>query len=177
VETWLPNTAPLERPEMNRIPGNLFPRVLNRPLPVAVKAEGVWIEDDAGRRFLDASGGAIVVNLGHGRREIADAVRDQILSHHYVHPTMFTTPVVEQLASALAAHTPQGLDRFYFVSSGSEAVETAIKLARQIHLEAGRAQRFRLISRWKSYHGLTLGGHLVVAIFGESFHLTDRRHI
>ena len=56
-------------------------------------------------------------------------------------------------------------------------VETAIKLARQIHLEAGRAQRFRLISRWKSHHGLTLGGHLVVAIFGESFHLTDRRHI
>jgi len=142
---------------MDRIPGNLFPRVLTHPLPVAVKAEGVWIEDNAGKRYLDASGGAIVVNLGHGRREIADAVRDQILSHHYVHPTMFTTPVVEQLASALAAHTPQGLNRFYFVSSGSEAIETAIKLARQIHLEAGRTRRFRLVARWKSYHGLTLG--------------------
>jgi len=70
---------------------------------------------------------------------------------------MFTTPTVEELAAALASHAPSGIDRFYFMSSGSEAVETAIKLARQIHLECGRPQRMRLISRWKSYHGLTLG--------------------
>jgi hypothetical protein len=106
---------------------------------------------------LDASGGAVVVNIGHGRSAIADAVRDQILKCHYAHPTMFTTPVVERLARALADHAPQGIERFYFMCSGSEAVETAIKLARQIHLAHGRDGRIRLISRWKSYHGLTLG--------------------
>jgi adenosylmethionine-8-amino-7-oxononanoate aminotransferase len=79
---------------------------------------------------------------------------------------MFTTSVVERLATALAGHAPTGIERFYFVSSGSEAVETAIKLARQIHLEAGRAQRFRLISRWKSYHGLTMGA---LSAMGRTF--------
>jgi adenosylmethionine-8-amino-7-oxononanoate aminotransferase len=137
--------------------GNLFPRIFNKPLPVAKSARGVWIEDSEGNRYLDASGGAIVVNVGHGREEIAKAVYEQILACHYVHPTMFTTRPAENLASALANHSPQGLDRFYFLSSGSEAVEAAIKLARQIHLANGRLQRFRLVARWKSYHGLTLG--------------------
>jgi len=140
-----------------RIPGNLFPRKLDGLLPVAEKGEGVWIEDADGRRYLDASGGAVVVNVGHGREEIARAVYDQILKCHYAHPTMFTTSVVEELSSALAKHTPPGLDRFYFLSGGSEAVETAIKMARQIHLASKRPERIRLISRWKSYHGLTLG--------------------
>jgi adenosylmethionine-8-amino-7-oxononanoate aminotransferase len=139
------------------IVGNLFPRILDKPLPEAKSARGVWIEDSKGHRYLDASGGAIVVNVGHGREEIAKAVYEQILSCHYVHPTMFTTRAAETLASALANHTPEGLDRFYFLSSGSEAVETAIKLARQIHLADGRPQRFRLVARWKSYHGLSLG--------------------
>jgi hypothetical protein len=140
-----------------RIQGNLFPRRLDRPLIPAVKAKGVWIEDAAGGRYLDASGGAVVVNVGHGREEIARAVSEQILHCDYIHPTMFSSPVVEKLASALAVHSPVGLDRFYFLSGGAEAVETAIKLARQIHLAADRPQKFRLISRWKSYHGMTLG--------------------
>ncbi|MBL0714261.1 MAG: aspartate aminotransferase family protein [Desulfosarcina sp.] len=139
------------------IGGNVFPRRLDRPMSRAVKAEGVWIEDTEGRRYLDASGGAIVVNVGHGREEIARAVCEQISAYDYIHPTMFTTPVVEALATALAAHTPAGLDRFYFLSSGSEAVEAAIKLARQIHLSSNRPERFRIIARHKSYHGLTLG--------------------
>jgi adenosylmethionine-8-amino-7-oxononanoate aminotransferase len=151
---------------MKEIPGYVFPRRLDQPLPVATRADGVWIEDDRGRRYLDASGGAIVVNVGHGRKEIAEAVAAQIRNCYYAHPTMFTTPSVEQLAAALARHAPSGIERFYFVSSGSEAVETAIKLARQIHLEAGRAQRFRLISRWKSYHGLTLGA---LAAMGRTY--------
>lgn len=142
---------------MKQITGNLFPRILDKQLPEAKSARGVWIEDSEGHRYIDASGGAIVVNVGHGRKEIAKAVHDQILSCHYAHPTMFTTPVVENLASALANHAPAGLQRFYFLSSGSEAVEAAIKLARQIHLASGKPERFRLISRWKSYHGLTLG--------------------
>jgi len=142
---------------MEPIPGNLFPRILDKSLPAAKSAKGVWIEDTQGHRYLDASGGAVVVNVGHGRPEIARAVHDQILNYHYVHPTMMTTPVVEALATSLARHAPAGIERFYFLSSGSEAVETAIKLARQIHLAAGRPQRHRLIARWKSYHGLTLG--------------------
>ena len=139
------------------IKGNVFLRKLDKPLPMATKAEGLWIEDDHGNRYLDASGGPIVVNLGHGRKEIATAVYDQILNCDYTHPTMFTTSAVEDLATSLAAHSPPGIDRFYFLSGGAEAVETAIKMARQIHLENGRSQRFQLISRWHSYHGLTLG--------------------
>jgi adenosylmethionine-8-amino-7-oxononanoate aminotransferase len=142
---------------MQKIPGNVFPRVLDHKLPQAQKASGCWIEDSNGNRYLDASGGAIVVNIGQGREEIARAVYDQILNYHYVHPTMMSSPVVEALANALAHHAPQGVDRFYFLSSGSEAVEAAIKLARQIHLANGRPHRFRLIARWKSYHGLTMG--------------------
>jgi len=142
---------------MHKIPGNVFPRVLDHKLPQAQKASGCWIVDSSGNRYLDASGGAIVVNIGQGREEIARAVYDQILNYHYVHPTMMSSPVVEALANALAHHAPQGVDRFYFLSSGSEAVEAAIKLARQIHLANDRPHRFRLIARWKSYHGLTLG--------------------
>jgi adenosylmethionine-8-amino-7-oxononanoate aminotransferase len=137
--------------------GNVFARRLRPALPTAVGSQGAWIEDADGRRYLDASGGAIVVNLGHGRETVAKAVYDQILAADYIHPTMFTTEPVERLAAALTAHAPEGIDRFYFLSGGSEAVEAAIKMARQIHLERGRPQRFRLVSRWKSYHGLTLG--------------------
>ena len=139
------------------IPGFVFPRRLDCALPRAVKAEGVWIEDEHGGKILDACGGAIVVNVGHGRREIAEAVYEQMKRFSYVHGTVFTSHPVEALAEKLSTHAPEGLDRFYFMSSGSEAVETAIKLARQIHCERGASSRIRLISRWKSYHGLTLG--------------------
>ena len=142
---------------MTEIPGHVFRRRLDAPLPRAALAEGVWIEDTDGVRYLDASGGAVVVNLGHGRRELARALYRQTRRCDYVHPTMFTTDPVEGLAEALSGHTPPGIDRFYFHSSGSEAVEAAVKLARQLHIEYGRRERIRLISRWKSYHGLTLG--------------------
>jgi adenosylmethionine-8-amino-7-oxononanoate aminotransferase len=143
--------------EAPRHGGNVFPRKLDGRLIEAVKAKGVWIEDAAGKRYIDASGGPILANVGHGREEIARAVGDQIRTCDYVHGTMFTTAVVEELAQSLADHAPAGLDRFYFLSTGAEAVETAIKLARQIQIDSGRPQRFKLISRWKSYHGLTLG--------------------
>ncbi len=135
----------------------VFHRVLDKELPLGQRSQGVWIEASDGKRYLDASGGAVVVNVGHGREEIAQAVFEQLRSLSYVHPTMFTSGPVEDLAAALARHTPKGLDRFYFMSSGSEAVETAIKLARQIHIAAGNPMRQVLISRWKSYHGLTMG--------------------
>lgn len=126
-------------------------------MPTAVRGSGVFIVDSQGKRYLDASGGAVVVNLGHGRPEIAEAVAAQLKAGYYFHPTMFTTGPVEELAARLAGHAPEGISRFYFMTSGSEAVETAVKLARQAHLAAGRPQRHKLISRWRSYHGLTLG--------------------
>ncbi len=135
----------------------VFHRQLTRELARAVEASGVWITDANGRRFLDGSGGPLVVNVGHGREEIARAVARQITTCGYVHPTMFTGETVERLAARLADIAPTGIGRFYFMATGSEAVETAVKLARQIHLERGEPQRYRLISRWKSYHGLSLG--------------------
>ncbi len=142
---------------MDDIPGNVFPRKLHKPLPMADRASSMQIVDTDGHRYLDASGGAIVLNVGHGREEIAKAVYDQIIKCDYTHPTMFTNSAVEELATALARHAPDGIERFYFLSGGSEATETAIKMARQIHLEYGRPYRTQLIARWKSYHGLTLG--------------------
>jgi len=142
---------------MNEIPGNLFPRRLDAPLPVAEKARGMFIQDQNKKSYMDASGGAIVVNAGHGRETIARAIHDQILSHDYVHPTMFTTRACETLATRLAQKAPGDISRFYFLSGGSEANEAAIKLARQIQVERGNPGRYRLIGRWKSYHGLTMG--------------------
>lgn len=139
------------------ISGNVFRRQLRKELAQAVTAGGVWITDAEGNRFLDGSGGPLVINVGHGRAAVAQAIAKQAGRCAYVHPTMFTGEPVETLAERLAGHAPPGIDRFYFMSTGSEAVETAIKMARQIHLERGEPQRWRLISRWKSYHGLTLG--------------------
>lgn len=142
---------------MTKIPGNLFPRRLDTCLPVARKADGIYIEDENGKRYMDASGGAIVVNAGHGREAIARAIYEQAITNDYVHPTMFTSPPVEQLATRLAEKAPGDINRFYFLSGGSEANEAAIKLARQIHLEHGNGTKYRIVGRWKSYHGLTLG--------------------
>ncbi len=142
---------------MNELPGNLFPRRLDKKLKSAIGAKGIWIEDEDHKRYMDASGGAIVVNAGHCRKEIADAVYQQLMSYDYIHPTMFTTEPVEQLATKLAGKAPGDINRFYFLSGGSEANETAIKLARQIHMAKGDNSKFRLVARWKSYHGLTLG--------------------
>jgi adenosylmethionine-8-amino-7-oxononanoate aminotransferase len=135
----------------------VFGRAIEGALPNVYKAEGLWIEDDRGKRYLNASGGAAVTNVGHGRREIAEALYQQVLEYDYIHPTAFVSPVVEDLAAALAQRAPEGIERFYFLSGGGEAVEAAIKMARQIHLANGRPERIRLISRWKSYHGLSLG--------------------
>ncbi|MBR9981382.1 MAG: aspartate aminotransferase family protein [Desulfatitalea sp.] len=142
---------------MPSLPDAVFRRQLNRNLATAVSADGLWITDADGRRFLDGSGGPLVVNVGHGREEIARAIAHQVRTCAYVHPTMFTGEPVERLADRLVRIAPPGIERFYFMTSGSEAVETAIKLARQIHVERGETQRYRIIARWKSYHGLSLG--------------------
>lgn len=135
----------------------VFHRRLDRELPRASRAEGVWIYDANGKKYIDASGGPICVNVGHGRQEIVKALAEQAGRAAYIHGPMFTTDVIESLAEGLAQHAPQRIQKFYFCSSGCEAVETAIKLARQIHLANGQPQKYRVISRWLSYHGSTLG--------------------
>jgi adenosylmethionine-8-amino-7-oxononanoate aminotransferase len=135
---------------------HVFPRV-QRPLPTAVSAEGVWITDADGKRYLDAAGGAIVVNVGHGDPALLDAAESQLARTQYVHGTMFTTEALETYADELAPLLPIDDARIYPVSGGSEAVETAIKMARAYHLAVGQPGRQTVIARRSSYHGNTLG--------------------
>jgi adenosylmethionine-8-amino-7-oxononanoate aminotransferase len=138
----------------------LFPRNFRKDLPVAVRGEGCTIIAADGRRYLDASGQAAVVNIGHGVPEIAAAMAAQAGQMAFVHTTQFQSEPPEQLATRLLALAPKNFQnggRVYFTSGGSEATETAIKLARQFHLECGQTSRYRVVSRKQSYHGSTLG--------------------
>ena len=132
-------------------------RQLSRTPPVAVGGQGAYIIDAEGRRYLDASGGAAVSCLGHGHPDVLAAMRAQMDAIAYAHTSFFTTPVAEVLADTLVAGAPSGIGRAYFVSGGSEAVEAALKLARQYFVEIGQPQRRHFIARRQSYHGNTLG--------------------
>ncbi|MEZ5313169.1 MAG: aminotransferase class III-fold pyridoxal phosphate-dependent enzyme [Thermoanaerobaculia bacterium] len=137
----------------------LFRRTLVRALPRATRGEGSYVVADDGRRWLDASGGAAVANLGHGgpfAEEIAEAVADAIRTYGYLNGTQFTHGPAEELARELALRAPGDLDFAYFLASGSEAIEAAVKLARQLHVEGGESSRWKVISRVPSYHGNTL---------------------
>jgi hypothetical protein len=130
-------------------PGWRFPR--------AVRAEGVYVWDDEGHRRIDAAGGALVVGVGHGVREIAEAIGEQAQRLAYVHGGELTSEPVETLARELARRTPMDDARLFLVSGGSEATETAIKLARQYHVARGDASRHKIVFRWPSYHGASIG--------------------
>ena len=117
----------------------VFYRALDREFPMIVSGEGCWLIDDTGRRYLDACGGAYVANLGHGVSEVADAIAEQIRRVAYVNGTAFTNAPAEELAAELRTLCPAGLDFAYFLSSGSEAVEAALKLARDDLVLAGLA--------------------------------------
>ncbi len=136
-------------------------RVLHRQLrvtpPVAVAGRGITIVDAAGREYLDASGGAAVSCLGHGHPDVIRAMHAQIDRIAYAHTSFFTTEVAEALADHLLAHAPAGMSHVYLVSGGSEAMEAALKLARQYFVEIGQPQRRHFIGRRQSYHGNTLG--------------------
>ena len=136
---------------------HVFPRVLGRSMPTAVRAEGCWITDADGKRYLDGAGGAIVVNVGHGDPAVVRAIAEQAGRIDYVHGTAFTTEALEAYADELAPLLPMDGPRVYPVSGGSEAVETAFKLARAYHLARGEPARHRIIARWGSYHGNSRG--------------------
>ena len=136
---------------------HVFPRRSDSQLPTAVAGEGCWLTDAKGQRYLDASGGAAVSCLGHSAKTVLDAICQQLQQLAYAHTSFFTTEPAEQLADLLIQHAPGNLDRVYFVSGGSEAMEASLKLCRQYFLEINQPQRSHVIARRQSYHGNTLG--------------------
>ncbi|WP_375175481.1 aspartate aminotransferase family protein [Pseudooceanicola sp.] len=136
---------------------HVFGRHTKGQLPVAVRGDGVYIYDSNGKAYLDGSGGAAVSCLGHNDSDVIAAIHAQLRELEFAHTGFLTSQPAESLADALIAHAPEEIDRVYLVSGGSEAVEAALKLARQYMLEIGQPQRTRFIARRQSYHGNTLG--------------------
>lgn len=136
---------------------HVFHRSTRSDWPVAVGGRGIELIAADGRRFIDASGGAAVSCLGHGHPAVVRAISRQAEALAYAHTSFFTNEPAEALADCLIEQAPAGLSRVYFVDNGSAAVETALKMARQYHIETGAAGRTRFISRKQSYHGNTLG--------------------
>jgi adenosylmethionine-8-amino-7-oxononanoate aminotransferase len=137
--------------------GAVLYRDLKKTYPTAVRGEGVYLWDADGRRYLDAAGGAAVVTVGHGVPEIVQAMADQAARIAYAYIAQFSNEPLERLAERVVALAPEGISKVYFVSGGSEAAETALKLARQYHLLRGHPGKYRVVSRWQAYHGNTIG--------------------
>jgi len=136
---------------------HILHRQIHADLPLAVGGRGVELFDADGKSYIDASGGAAVSCLGHGHPAVIAAIKAQAETLEYAHTSFFTNAPAEALADRLVAAAPAGMDHVYFVSGGSEAVETALKLARQYAVEKGEPGRRRIIARLQSYHGNTLG--------------------
>ncbi len=136
---------------------HVFPRHCKHTVPTAVSGEGCYLTDSDGKRYFDGSGGAAVSCLGHGDTEVTEAIKAQLDRLAFAHTSFLTSEPAEELADLLIEHAPDGIEKVYFVSGGSEATEAAIKLARQYHVERGAPQRRHLIARKQSYHGNTIG--------------------
>lgn len=132
-------------------------RMINHAYPVAVGGEGIEIIDSTGKRYIDASGGAAVSCLGHGHPDVTRAIHEQADKLAFAHTSFFTTEPAEKLADKLVGGAPKGISHVYYVSGGSEAIEAALKMARQYHVERGEPQRRHFIARRQSYHGNTVG--------------------
>ena len=125
--------------------------------PTVARGEGCYLIDQDGKRYFDGSGGAAVSCLGHGDPDVTEAIKSQLDKVAFAHTGFFTSDPAEQLADLLIQHAPERIEHVYFVSGGSEAVEAALKLARQYFVERGEEQRRHVIARQQSYHGNTLG--------------------
>jgi adenosylmethionine-8-amino-7-oxononanoate aminotransferase len=136
---------------------HVFYRNPKKFYPTAQKGEGIYIIDTQGKRYIDGSGGAVVVSIGHGVEEIREAMLEQTAEIAFTHGSQFTTRAAVDLADKLVGMAPENIDRVYYLSGGSEAVETAVKMARQYQVDRGRPSKYKVISRWTSYHGNTLG--------------------
>ena len=136
---------------------HILHRQTGHSYPIAAEARGVIIRDSAGKEYVDASSGAAVSCLGHSHPDVLAAMHEQLDRLAYAHTSFFTTDAAEELADELAARAPEGIGRVFFVSGGSEAIEGALKLARQYFVELGESKRRYVIARRQSYHGITLG--------------------
>ena len=136
---------------------HVFPRHTKVIPPIAVKGDGIYIFDSKGNKYLDGSGGAAVSCLGHSDPDVIAAIKTQVEKLAFAHTGFLSSEPAESLADRLIAHAPDGIEHVYFISGGSEAVESALKLARQYMIETRQPQRTKFISRRQSYHGNTLG--------------------
>ncbi|MEX0693768.1 MAG: aspartate aminotransferase family protein [Rhodospirillales bacterium] len=136
---------------------HVFHRAPKTAMPTAVRGDGIYVIDASGKRYLDGSGGAAVSCLGHSDPDVIAAIKNQLDQIAFAHTGFFTSEPAEELADFLIARAPAGMRASYFVSGGSEAVEAALKMSRQYHLERGEPSRARFIARRQSYHGNTLG--------------------
>jgi adenosylmethionine-8-amino-7-oxononanoate aminotransferase len=160
----------------------LIPPELDRAYPVAIRGDGVWLEDADGKRYLDAmSGGSMAATLGYGRRDLLEAAREQATRLSYVHNEWLTNPAQERLARELVEIAPDGFERVHFVTGGAEANEAAIRIARSFHVARGEPERWRVVSVAQAYHGPTIG---TLALTGRPGlhgplgpYLPDFRHI
>jgi adenosylmethionine-8-amino-7-oxononanoate aminotransferase len=130
---------------------------MNRDYPAIVRAEGIYLYDDKGSKIIDGAGGVILINLGHGIGEMAEVLSNQARQAAFVYRLDFTTPPLEEAAAKVCQATDFLMDKVFFVSGGSEATEIAAKLARKFHIDNGHPSKYRIISRWLSYHGMTMG--------------------
>lgn len=137
--------------------GSVFYRKMHHARPKISHGHGIFLYDEQGKQYIDASGGPLVVNVGHGRAEIVQAMSEQARSVAYAHAIMFTSEAMERYAEALCQVLPVRDSRIFLLSSGSEVVEGALKLSRQIQMARGERARHVIISRSMSYHGMTLG--------------------
>jgi adenosylmethionine-8-amino-7-oxononanoate aminotransferase len=135
----------------------VFHRDLKKEYPIITHGEGIYLIDENGKKYMDACSGAVAANLGHGLAEIADAMAEQAKKAAFVHTMRFETKALHDLAEKIGKMAPVPLNKVYLTTGGSEANESALKLARQYHRDAGRAQKHIVIGRWQSYHGNTIG--------------------
>ena len=139
-----------------RTADHIFHRVRKKEWPQIAHGEGVYLVDTEGKRYLDACAGVHVVSIGHGVEEIAEAMSEQARKVCFTYSRFLTQPQVD-LSEKIVGLTPEGLSKVFFVSGGSEATESAMKMARKYHIETGNPQKHRVISRWQSWHGNTAG--------------------
>jgi adenosylmethionine-8-amino-7-oxononanoate aminotransferase/GMP synthase-like glutamine amidotransferase len=151
----------------------VLPPEFDRRYPVIVKGEGVWVQDAAGKRYLDAmSGGSMALTLGHGRTDLIEAARTQAEQLAFVHNERLTNPAQERLATRLVELAPPGFERVHFVTGGAEANEAALRMARSYHCERGEPRRWRVISPAQAYHGPTMATLALTGRAGLQGHLT-----
>ena len=132
----------------------IFHRTLKQKWQQIERGEGIYLYDTDSNRYLDACAGVHVVSIGHGVEEIADAMREQASKVCFTYSRFLTQPQVD-LAQKIGDLTPEGLNKVFFVSGGSEATESAMKIARKYHLETGNPKKYKVVSRWQSWHGNT----------------------